>query len=164
MSVDLNNLKEQIQTILLAANTTTASRDLSSGLVTRVNRVLKLNPGRIPVQASWYPFVTTFIESKSVLLQDMAATKATAKRRSEVEVKIVGAVWNSTFSDNEVDPSDDECEDLMENVEEILRGNDTLNGAVTWHATTDVSYYNTNLDEETHIRVGILSLRASVFY
>lgn len=164
MSADLNNIKEQIQTILADANTTTASVDLSGGLVTRVTRVLKLNPGRVPVQASWYPFVTTFIESKTVILQDIAATQQAAKRRSEVEVRILGAVWNSTFSDNEVDPSDDECEDLMENIEEILRRNNTLNGAVLWHMPSDVKYYNTNLDEETHIRIGVLSLKASVFY
>lgn len=164
MSIDLNNLKEQVQTILQDANTTTASRDLSSGLTTRVQKVLKINPGRIPVQSSWYPFVTIFVDSKTVSLLDMAATKLTAKRRAEVDLKIIGAVWNSISTDNEVDPADDDCEDLMENIEEILRRNDTLNSTVTWHATTDVKYHNANLDEEVHLRVGILNLRASVFY
>lgn len=164
MSVDLNNLKEQIQNILGAANTTTASVDLSGGLVTRVQRVLKLNPGRIPVQASWFPFVTTMIESKEVVSQDIAATQLLAKRRAEVNLKIIGAIWNSTFLDNEVDPSDDECEDLMENIEEILRRNDSLNSSVIWHMVNNVTYYNSQYDEETHIRVGILSLKASVFY
>jgi len=164
MSIDLNNLKEQVQTILQAANTTTASTDLSSGLETRVQRVVKLNPGRIPVQASWYPFVSIYVDNKNVLLQDIARNQSTSKRRAEIGIKILGAVWNSTVNDEEVDPADDDCESLMENIEEILRANDTLNGSATWAHPNDVTYFNANLDEEAHIRVGILSMQASVFY
>jgi len=163
--IDLNNLKEQLQTILESANTTTASVDLSSGLERRIQRVLKVNPGRIPVQASWYPFVTIFIESKDIEIKNMAATQLNAKREGAVSVKIAGAIWNSTINgDNEVDPSDEDCESLMENIEEILRRNDTLNGAATWHAPTNVGYFNANLDEDTHVRVGILTLQTKIFY
>lgn len=165
MSIDLNALKEQVQTILQNANTTTASVDLSSGLEKRVQRVLKVNPGRIPVQASWYPFVSVFIESKTVEHQGIARNQLTSPRKAEVGLKIVGAVWNSTINgDPEIDPADDDCESLMENVEEIFRRNDTLNSTVTWQTTTDVSYFNANLDEEVHLRVGILTLRAHIFY
>ena len=164
MAHDLNNVKEQVQIILEAANTTTASVDLSSGLETRVQRILKVNPGRIPVQASWYPFVTVFIDRKSMSHQDIAATQSNAKRRAEVDLKIIGAVWNSTISNDEEDPADEDCEQLMESIEQVIRNAATLNGTVLWTTPTDVTYHNANLDEETHVRVGILNIRTSMFY
>jgi hypothetical protein len=164
MSIDLNNLKEQIQGIFETANTTTASRDLSSGLETRVQRVLKVNPSRIPIQASWYPFVTIFIDNKTVVQDGMVKDQQTAKRKAKIDVKIIGAVWNSTISDDETDPADEDCEDLMENIEEILRANSTLAGVTTWSFPTNVTYHSADLDEDTHIRAGILNLEATIFY
>lgn len=164
MSVDLNNVKEQIQSIFQAANTTTASRDLSNGLETRVQRVLKINPSRIPVQATWYPFVTCYIDAKDIELVDFAVNQSSARRKAQIDIKIVGAVWNSSIVDEEVDPADEDCEDLMENIEEILRANSTLGGVVTWAKPTGVTYHNVGLDEGTHIRAGILNLEANIFY
>lgn len=164
MSVDLNNLKEQIQSIFQTANTTTATRDLSNGLESRVQAVLKVNPSRIPIQANWYPFVTCYIESKEIELVTIAKDQLTAKRRCQVDVKIVGAVWNSSISDAEVDPADEDCEDLMENIEEVLRANPTLGGVATWSYPTGVSYHNVGLDEGVHIRAGILNLKTDIFY
>ena len=164
MSVDLNNLKEEIQTILEDANTTTATVFLSEDLETRVQRVMKVNPHRIPVQASWYPFVSIFIDSKRINQQDIAATQLTAKRRAEIDVKIVGAVWNSTISDEEVDPADDDCESLMENIEEIIRRSSTLNGAALWTGVTDVTYHNGPVSEDAHVRAGFMNLKVSVLY
>lgn len=164
MSIDLNNLKEQVQSIFQVANTTTASRDLSNGLETRIQRVLKVNPARIPVQASWYPFVTCYIANKSISNVDFAKDQLTAKRKAVIDLKIVGAVWNSTISDDEVDPADEDCEDLMENIEQIMRANPTLGGVATWSYPTDITYHNASLDEETHIRVGMMNLEATVFY
>lgn len=164
MSIDLNNLKEQIQTILQTANTTTATRDLSNGLETRVQRVLKVNPSRIPIQSTWHPFVTIFIDSKDIELTDFANNQLTARRKSTIDVKIVGAVWNSSIVDAELDPADEDCEDLMENIEEIMRSNSTIAGVVTWSYPTSVTYHNANIEEGVHIRAGILNLRGVVYY
>jgi hypothetical protein len=164
MSINLNNVKEQIQTIFQAANTTTATRDLSNGLETRVKSVLKINPSRIPVQASWYPFVTCYIDSKDIELVDFAINQTSARRKAKIDIKVVGSVWNSSIVDEEVDPADEDCEDLMENIEEILRANPTLGGVVTWAKPTAVTYHNVGLDEGTHIRAGILNLEADIFY
>lgn len=164
MSVDLNNLKEQIQTIFQTENTTTATRDLSSGLETRVQRVLKVNPARIPIQSTWYPFVSVWIDKKDVEPSDFARTQLSARRKCEVDLKIVGAVWNSSITDEEIDPADEDCEDLMENIEEILRGNPTLNSLTSWSFPQSITYHNASLDEGAHIRAGILSLRAVIFY
>lgn len=165
MSINLNNLKEQIQTLFQTANTTTASPlDLSSGLTTRVVRVLKVNPNRVPVQASWYPFVTMFIKNKDISSPDFARDQLTAKRVGKIDIKIVGAVINTSISDPEVDQADEDCEDLMENIEQVLRANPTLGGVATWSFPTGVTYHDSQLDEETLIRAGILNLQATVFY
>lgn len=166
MSLDLNTIKDNVQNILEAANTTTASVDLSSGLERRVQKVLKVNPGRIPVQPSWFPFVTVFIESKDMNFQDIAATQRQAKRRADINFSIIGAVWNSTVSNSSLDedPADDDCESLMESIEEIIRGNATLNGQALWTTPLNVKYYNSNYDEETHIRFAVMNIRASILY
>lgn len=164
MSLDLNNLKEQIQSIFQTANTTTATQDLSSGLTNRVQRVLKVNPSYIPVQSDWYPYVSIFIEGKEIELKDIAATQLAAKREGTTTVKIVGAVWNSALSDDEIDAADEDCEDLMENIEQILRGNPTLAGAATWSAPTRVTYHNASLGEGVHLRAGVLDLEVTNYY
>lgn len=162
--IDLNNLKTQITSIFDAANTTTATQDLSEGMETRVQRVLRVNPERIPIQADWHPFVTVWIESKELNPEDFAVNQTTAKRRGEVAVKIAGCVWNSSISDEEDDPADDDCEKLMENLEEVLRANPTLNGLALWSFPTRVTYHNRQIEEGVHIRAGILHLVATVFY
>jgi hypothetical protein len=164
MSLDLNNLKEQMQSIFQTANTTTATRDLSNGLETRVQRVLKVNPGLIPPQASWYPYVTIFIDNKTIELTDFAKDQLSAKRKADVTIKVVGAIWNSTINDEEIDPADEDCEDLMENIEQILRANPTLGGIATWSKPTAVTYHSGKYGEEVHIRAGILDLEATLFY
>lgn len=164
MSIDLNNLKTQLQTIFSAANTTTASRDLSNGLETRVQSILTVNPARIPVQSSWYPFVTIYIDSKEITQEGFVKDQVTAKRKSIIDVKVIGAVWNSTVVDNQVDPADDDCESLMENIEEILRSNPTIAGVATWSIPTNVTYHSAPIAEEASLRAGILNLQTTVFY
>ena len=64
--VDLNGIKSTLKTLFDTANTTTASPvDLSNNMTQRVKRVLTVNPEQIPPQASFFPFVTSYITSKS---------------------------------------------------------------------------------------------------
>ena len=162
--LDLNNLKEQVQSIFQAANTTTATQDLSAGLETRVQRVLKVNPSRIPIQSNNYPYVTVYIDSKEVELTDFAGNQLAAKRKGTVSLKVVGVVWNSSITDDETDPADEDCEDLMENIEQVLRANPTLGGIATWSYPTAVTYHNVSLDEGVHIRAGMLNLETTIIY
>jgi hypothetical protein len=163
--LNLGTLKSNIQTILEAANTTTGSPvDLSAGLETRVQRVLTVNPSRIPIQASFYPYVTIFIDRKEVELKSISKTQTAGKRLAEIDVKVVGAVWNSTVTDEEADPADNDAEKLMESVEEILRANSDLGGAALWSFPTLITYHNLTLEEDAHIRAGILNLKTSVYY
>lgn len=164
MALNLTGMKENIQTIFEDANTTTAAHDLSGSLTDRVQRILKLNPIKIPVQPSWYPYVTVYVDSKDINPADMAATQLQAKRRAEVDFNVVGAVWNSSVLTESEDDADDECEILMENIEEVLRRNQALGSLALWSFTRSVSYHSLAIDEEAHLRAGILTLRATVLY
>lgn len=165
--VDLNGIKEQIQTILAAANTTTATPiDLSSGLANsiRVREVLKVHPEMIRPQATIFPLVTCYIKEKSEVGSDIASSQLNMKRRSTISIEIVGSVWNNNLNTYDEDPADEDINYLMENIELILRSNSTLNNKVNWHRATGCKYYNTALDEQTHLRSGILTLEAQVWY
>lgn len=164
MAIDLNGLKTELQTIFNTANTTTASPDLSGGLETRVQSVLTVNPARIPVQSSWYPFVTIYVDNKSITQEGIVKDQLTAKRKAVIDVKVIGAIWNSTVVDDQVDPADDDCETLMESVEQILRANPTIGGKATWSMPTQVTYHSAVIEEETHLRAGILNLQTTIYY
>lgn len=165
--IDINNIKTQIKSLLDAANTTTASTDLSSGLSKRVQRVLKIHPLRIPIEAFSIPWVTVFTESKEVDVDQIthgSNDRTNCTRRSELLVNVVGAVMNPIFTDIESDLASDEIEDLMENIEEILRANFNLNSSVKYHYPTRTTYYEDVYEEEAVFRAGVLELSCKVFY
>ena len=162
--LDLENIKNQVKSALDSANTLTASQDLSSGLETRVQQVLTVNPARIPIQASWYPFVTVYLDGKSMEEATMQGGQSAGRRKATLDLKIVGAVWNSTISDDTKDDADNDCECLMENIEEIMRGATKLGGAATWSFPTEVTFHNRQLDEGSSLRVGIMNYQVTVFY
>jgi hypothetical protein len=164
VAFDLNNLKEQVQTIFDTANDTAAAYDLSTGLTTRVQKVLKLNPALIPVQANWYPYVSVWVDAKDVEPADFAGNQLMAKRQATVHLKVAGAVWENAVADEAVDEADNECEQLMENIEEILRRNPQLSATVTWQFPGRIQYYNASLGEGACLRAGVMDLEATVFY
>lgn len=164
MSIDLTDLKTTLQTIFRDANTTTATRDLSSGMDTRVQHVLRVNPTLIPVQADWYPYVSVYVAGKNIEAADFAGSQLLAKREGKVMLKIVGGVWNTVCDDPAVDEADNDCDALMENIEEILRRNDTLVGKVTWQFPTRCDFYNASLGEGNALRAGQLEVEATILY
>lgn len=164
--VDLNGIKSALKTALDTANTTTASPiDLSSGLTKRVQRVLSVHPEMIRPQASFFPLVTCYVPNKPVKSEAIKGSQLNNHRRATVEVQVVGAVWNANMTDVNKDPADEDISYLMENVELALRGVDqTLGGRVNWHRPTGVKYFTTVLNQQTHLRAGILTLECEVFY
>lgn len=164
---DLVGIKEQIQTVLQAANTTTSTPiDLSANLSgsKRVRQILKIHPEMIRPQASFFPMVTCYVTEKAVTGADIAKDQLGSQRRAKVSVNIVGSLWNDNFQNIEEDPADEDIGYLMENIELALRANHSLNGVVNWQVATGCKYYNTNLDEQTHLRSGILTLECDIFY
>jgi hypothetical protein len=165
MAVDLVGIKEKIQTILENANVSSNSpRDLSYLMTTRVQKILKVNPNKIPAQASFYPFVTIFTDSKDIENKGIAKNQFTPKREAEIDFKIVGAIANFNLTDETEDPAEEDCEKLMENIEEILRDNHNLDSTVDWAWPTNVTYHNAQIDEDTHVRAAVMNFRVKIFY
>ena len=163
--VDLNTIKANIKTILDAANTTTGSPiDLSANMNERVNRIMKTHPGKIPQQTSFFPLVTMYYDGKDVEIETIAATQAKARRISKVDLKIVAIVQESLVSSVDEDESDEQIEVLIENVEEVLRSNDTLSNSVKWHKPIDVQFHAAEFDEMTIIRAATLTIELTVEY
>lgn len=166
MSLNLVNIKEQIQTLLEAANTTTASPvDLSANLTRRIQSIKKLNPDKIPSQITQWPLVTVYTSAKDVFHATISVNQKTGKRKGEVEIKVMGLVYNDNSNHKDTDPADDDIEYLMENIEETLRASYTLNGAVVTSMPERVEFFPGFQEEEkTHVRAGILTLKATAFY
>ncbi len=165
--VDLNGIKTAIRDTLLIANTTTASPiDLSSNLSNskRVNNILKVNPEMIIPQASMFPLVTCYVTDKPIKSMDIAKDQLNSKRRATVNVNVVGSIWNNNFSSINEDPADEDINYLMENIELILRSDYNLTGKVNWQIASECKYYTTVLDEQTHLRSGVLKIECEVFY
>ena|SRR3990167_251252 len=167
-TVDLNAMLENLQTALEAANTTTASPiDLSSSLSTssgRVKQIYKVHPNRIRPEGNLMPFVTCYIKGKQMQDQTFAKSQLNIKRKAVVNLDVVGAIWNTSFASADEDPADKDIHILMENIELALRGSENLTASVQWQMADGVEYYDTALDEQTNLRCGILSLKATVYY
>ena len=164
MAIDLNGIKTQLKSILDTANTTTATYDLSTGMDKRVQKVLKVNPLKIPIQPSFFPYVTCYTDNKDIELDTIAKNQLTGRRQADISLQVIGAVWDSIISDPLLDDADEECERLMENIEEIIRRDFTLNDTVKWTKPESTSFHSLPLDEQTSMRVGALTLNCKVFY
>lgn len=163
--VDLEGILTNIKTILTAANTTTGSPiDLSANLSRRVSTLQTVNPQKLQPEASVFPLVTCYVTSKKMEDKSIATSQASLKRKAEVEIDVVGAIWNDTFNTAHDDPADKDIHYLMENIELILRSNENLSGAVTWQLAQRCDYYDVRVSEDSHLRSGILGLKATVFY
>lgn len=164
---DLNNLTENIQTILETQNTTTASPvDLSANLTDRIKTISKYNPDKLPTQTTLYPLVTCWVDGKSVEHATIAKNQATGKRKAEIDVKIAGLIFNPNISTVDEDPADEDCTFLMENIELILRNYPTLGGGGVITSIPDgVNYYRDYLDDQqTHVRAGVIDLKVTAYY
>ncbi len=164
-AIDIATIKTNIKNVLDTNNTTTSSvLDLSSSMTQRVQKVLTVNPERIPLQASFFPCVTTYIESKTINHKDISRTALAAKKEAELSFKVVGMVWNHNWVDDLSDPADNDIELLMENLEQVLRSDPRLSNQVNWAIPQNTDYYITTLDEQTHMRAGVLDLKIKLFY
>jgi len=165
-TINIPNIKEQIRFALDTNNTTTSSvLDLSASMSKRVQKVLTLNPENIRPQASLFPAVCIYTDSKTVTPVTMAKDQINGKRVGKIKIQLVGMVWNDNFASNVFnDPADDDIERLMENTEKVLRHYHDLDSVVKWQIPTDVTYHSASFDEQTHFRVAFLDMEITVFY
>lgn len=164
MAVDINNLKTQLKSIFDTANTTTADYDLSNNMNVRVKNVLTVNPIKLPVQPSFFPYVTIYPGSKGIELATIAKNQLQAKRFAELTINVVGVVMDQIISSPLNDDPDDELENLMENVEELLRRNHTINGAAKWTLPDSTEYHAFPVGEESAMRAGLFQFTAKIDY
>lgn len=163
--VDINTIKETIRTVLENANVAGADPiDLSQNLVNRVKTVLEVNPEKLMPNSPVFPCVTVFLSEKSIEAKTIAKSQVYGKRKCILRFSVVGMMWNNNMVSYKQDPADDDLEYLMENVEEILRHYATLNNLCNWQMPSAVTYHSSGYDEQTHMRIGILSLEVTVYY
>jgi len=165
--VDIANIKTQIKSILDSANTTTGTPiDLSNGLDTRVQQVMKINPAKIYSDPGSFPFVSVFADSKTIEQQTMGhkGNQRSALRRGDLVLNVVCAVQEPLIESVKADEADENVEQLMENIEEILRSNVDLNGSCNWAIPEDVTYQDAPWDEQTIVRGAIMTLNCTVWY
>lgn len=162
----MNGLLTELKSAFDTANTTTASPiDLSANMTQRVKHVQTVNPAKLTPQAEVLPFVTCFITAKTMSEATIAKGQANGKRKAVVDIDIVGTVWNDTFNTAHDDPADKDIHYLMENIELILRSNENLNSKALFHSPSGCRYYDEpTLEEEAHLRSGILSLKVTCYY
>jgi hypothetical protein len=166
MAIDITGLKTDIKSLLDSANVTAATYDLSEGMSRRVQQVNCYNPEKIMPEANIMPAIFVWTAAKKVNLETMNRTLATGKRKAEILYSVAGVVWVPYGTDVTQDPADDDCEKLMENIEEVLRNSDTLGGTAKWHISSDITYHTAlpPNSEEAHLRVGLMALKVTVFY
>jgi hypothetical protein len=163
--LNLINIKNAIKNILDSANTSTASPvDLSANLTRRVQKVLTVNPEKIPVQDSFFPCVTCHVESKDLNQETMARSQTIGKRKADITMMIAVGLYENTVTDNTQDEASNQIEYLAENVEEILRANTKLSATADWSMIDNVQYYASPIDQETNIRSAELTLKITTFY
>ena len=166
--INFDTIKTNLKSLLDDANTTTGTPiDLSQGMSTRVSRVLKVHPGRIAIQPSHFPYVTSFISDKSIeqVTFGTRGTQASSLRQAIVTIQVVGCCYEPFFTDINEDQGSENVEKLMENIEEIIRSTPNLNYTSTaWCTPQRVQYDDVPYDEEAHLRAGILTLDFKVHY
>lgn len=164
MSLNIKGIKNSIKSVLDAANTTTASYDLSTSLTSRVITVSTISPNAYHFTADKLPAVSIWTNSKAISAPGIVKDQITAKREGLAKFFVAGFVWNSDFMDIYGDSSDDEIETLMENIEEVLRRNTDLSGTVLWNKPTECEYHSLSLSNEQHYKVGILTVECKQLY
>lgn len=168
MAIEVRDIKNAIKTLLSDANTTTASVNLSGSLTSQVNQVLTVNVERLPIQPSFFPYVSIFTSEYPIQLLDISRDQRAGKRVAEINFKILGAVWvdNMNSSNFELkDLADDECEILMRNIEDVLRDFPNLNLAGVRNAYPNaVTFHSFPTQEGAHMRVGLMNFVVKVQY
>jgi hypothetical protein len=104
------------------------------------------------------------LHDKSFGDDQIAGNQLSAKRESEIKIKIVGAVFNQNLTDVTKDPADNDINYLMENIELVLRSSPTLNNKVKWQKPEGSVEYFSIGTQQNNIRCGVLTLAAKVYY
>lgn len=164
MALNIVGIKDAFKTVLDAANSSGAAYDLSMSLTSRVANVLTRSMNSEMFNADVLPCVTIYTDKKVVTNAGMCNTQLLAKRQAAVSFQIAAVLENHNYSTIDKDAANDDIEKLMENIEEVLRRNDTLNGTVLRQSVTNVTYHDWGRSEQEHYRIGIMDVDVIQFY
>ena len=162
--IDLAGIKTQIKSLLDTANTTTASTFLSNNMTDKIQKVMTINPAKVPPQASFYPFVTTWVDSKDIDTETMTLNVSKGRKIAQINISVLGAIFHSPITSDLDDPTELDVNFLMENVEQILRDSTTLNSTCKWHLAESVEYFDIFNGDKPFLRAGQLKITANVQY
>lgn len=164
MTLDIVAIKNAFKAVLDAANTSTAAYDLSTSLTADVKTISTKSPNSYMFGADMLPAVAIWNDRKKVDMAGIVKDQITAKRKATITLNIAGVIWNNNYTSVNTDSSDNEIEKLMENIEEVIRRNPSINGTVLWQHPTDVTYHDLTLSEEQNYKVGIMTVECAQLY
>lgn len=165
--VNLTGIKEAIRAHLETCNATTTAQPvyLSNGMTKPIAKVYKVHPDYITIQNSHLNCVTCYITGKTIVRDDIAGSQLNSKRRATIDIDVIGMVFNQNIALVTEDPADEDINKLMENIELAMRAATATNitGLINFQVPSGITYY-TQMNAQTHLRAGILSLKATVHY
>lgn len=151
---DLKSIRNAIVSILSAANTTTATNDLSGSLQTRVQSIIAGHPKR-PVGLDEYPVVFVSLAGKS---EQSPFIGDSAARDLQVN-------WNVhclTCLSDSATSAENESITLADNVEKVLRTYIDLSGTVDY-SSIDETEYSLEDSESTYVHTARIGLATKLW-
>lgn len=142
MALDYKTKIAGLKAIFVAANTTTASVDLSSGLTTRISddSIFTKDIETASIRATDFPCIFIRATDKSEEFATLGATgNANNYKQADITYQIVGMYRKEgAWSDNA--SLLDEVYVLASNIESVLRNNATLGGTALWAQPESTSF------------------------
>lgn len=163
MSIDYKTKLDAIQSQLKAANTTTAAWPLSKNMKDKVLLVTQSNPNYLIGQASKFPAISLILDNDEKEFAEIGRTSTGTKKYSTLNVKVIGMLWDDKFASEEYESCDREIHYLLENIEQVLRADQTLGNACLFSYPTSVKFYDI-LDEQSHFRAGVMDFKVKSLY
>lgn len=151
MSFSAKTVRDAIVSILASQNTTTATIDLSTSLRTRVQTVSKGN-FKDPVLNILYPAVKVQVDS----ISDEFFAIGNSSKRDITSSYIIRAATQAMTPDG-APSAEDECLQLAENLDNILRTYTDLSGTCSYSRITGVDF-SFDENDATYVHVAEIKL------
>lgn len=152
MAVDVLSIKNSLKNLLEKNNTNTSNYDISTDLVSRVKKISSANSKKLPVLKLDYPVVFVELKNNKDSHIEMGNT---ARRDTEISIDIVPVIDYGMGTTEAQENSDDECFQLSQNIQYLLRNYITLSSTVDSCIIDNVDY---DIDEGTYNSQSRISL------
>jgi len=166
MGLDYNANLKAIQDIFIAANTTTATVDLSGGLSTRIDnlniRVADIDT--VSLRAQDFPLLFIRVSDKEESFETLGRTGLSRNTKSAVvRYDLVGMARKDGAHTTNDDLST-EVNQFAQNIEGVMRENDTLSGTALWANTPSTTFTGAFENGGIWIKGVLVNLEAKHFF